>query len=53
MRLKENLLKDIARQIGYDQAAFKHIFDMVLNQSYFANGQASSATALNDAYKAL
>jgi DnaJ like chaperone protein len=47
------LLTDIARHLGYDQATFKHILDMVLNQSHFAKGQASSATALDDAYKAL
>ena len=50
---EEALLADIAAHLGYDQAAFKHLKDMVLNQSHFAGGQASSATALDDAYKAL
>ena len=50
---EERLLVDIARHLGYDQAAFKHMLDMVLNQSHFAGGQAISATALDDAYKAL
>ena len=50
---EERLLFDIARQLGYDQAAFKHMLEMVLNQSHFAGGQANSATALDDAYKAL
>lgn len=50
---EENLLKDIALQLGYDQAAFQHMLEMVLNQSHFAAGQATSATALEDAYKAL
>lgn len=50
---ENNLLTDIARHLGYDQAAFQHLLDMVLNQSHFARGQASSATALDDAYKAL
>jgi len=50
---EEALLTDIASRLGYDQAAFKHLKDMVLNQSHFAGGQASSATALDDAYKAL
>lgn len=50
---EERLLVDIARQLGYDQAAFQHMLEMVLNQSHFAGGQASSATALEDAYKAL
>jgi len=50
---EEILLKDFARQFGYDQAAFKRILDMVLNQSHFAGGQTTSATSLEDAYKAL
>lgn len=50
---EERLLVDIARHLGYDQAAFRHMLDMVLNQSHFAGGQAPSATALDDAYKAL
>ncbi len=50
---EEIMLKDIARHFGYDQAAFKQILDMVLNQSHFAGGQTTSATSLEDAYKAL
>jgi len=50
---EERLLVDIARHLGYDQAEFKYMLDMVLNQSHFASGQATSATALEDAYKAL
>lgn len=50
---EERLLIDIARQLGYDQAAFQRVLEMVLNQSHFAGGQANSATALDDAYKAL
>ena len=50
---EEQLLVEIARQFGYDQAAFQHLLEMVLNQTHFAGGQASSATALDDAYKAL
>jgi len=50
---EERLLVDIARHLGYDRAAFRHMLDMVLNQSHFAGGQAPSATALDDAYKAL
>jgi DnaJ like chaperone protein len=50
---EERLLIDIARQLGYDQAAFQHMLEMVLNQSHFAGGQANSANALDDAYKAL
>ena len=50
---EERLLIEIARHLGYDEAAFRHMLDMILNQSHFAGGQAASATALEDAYKAL
>lgn len=50
---EEALLADIAGRLGYDQAAFKLVLDMVLNQSHFAGGQANVAAALDDAYKAL
>ena len=50
---EEALLSSIAARLGYGQAEFKQLIDMVLNQSHFAAGQASSATALEDAYKAL
>ncbi|MBI3903506.1 MAG: co-chaperone DjlA [Nitrosomonadales bacterium] len=51
---EEALLIDIAARIGYDQAAFRHLMDMVLNQTHFAGGQqANAGVALDDAYKAL
>lgn len=50
---EEALLADIAARLGYDQAKFRQMQDMVLNQTRFSGGQASSATALDDAYKAL
>ena len=50
---EESLLKDFAFHLGYDQPAFKQLLDMVLGQSHFAGGQATSASALDDAYKAL
>jgi DnaJ like chaperone protein len=50
---EERLLEEIARHVGYDQAAFRHMLDMILNQLHFAGGRAVSATALDDAYKAL
>lgn len=49
---EEALLTDIAAYLGFDQATFKHMMDMVLNQSHFG-GQVSTAAALDDAYKAL
>ena len=50
---EEALLAGIANRLGYDQAAFRQMLDMVLNQSHFAGGQANTASALEDAYKAL
>ena len=50
---EEHLMTDMARHLGYDQAAFKHLLEMVLNQSHFAGGQVNSASSLDDAYKAL
>ena len=50
---EEALLGDIAGRLVYHQAAFRHLVDMVLNQTHFSGGQAGTATALEDAYKAL
>jgi len=50
---EEALLTDIAARLGYGPAAFKQMVEMVLNQSHFAGGQAGSAAALDDAYRAL
>lgn len=50
---EEALLIDLAARLGYDQAAFRQLLDMVLNQSHFGGSQVSSAGALDDAYKAL
>jgi len=50
---EEALLTDIADRLGCDQAAFKHMLDMVLNQTHFGGGQFTTAAALDDAYKAL
>ncbi len=50
---EEALLSDIAAYLGYDQATFRHMMDMVLNQTHFGGGQVSTAAALDDAYKAL
>lgn len=50
---EEALLTDIAGHLGYGSDAFRHLMDMVLNQTHFAGGQVRSAAALDDAYKAL
>ncbi len=50
---EQTLLADIAARLGYDQASFRQLLDMVLNQSHFSGGQAGDSAALDDAYKAL
>jgi DnaJ like chaperone protein len=50
---EEALLTDIANRLGYEQAAFKQLLDMVLNQTRFGGGQVNAAAALDEAYKAL
>jgi DnaJ like chaperone protein len=50
---EEALLATIASRLGYDDSAFKHLMDMVLNQSHFGGGKPQTAAALDDAYKAL
>lgn len=50
---EEALLAEIAGYLGYDNATFRHMLDMVLNQTHFAGGKISSEAALEDAYKAL
>ncbi|ADE12233.1 co-chaperone DjlA [Sideroxydans lithotrophicus] len=50
---EEALLIDIAARLGYDQASFRQMMDMVLNQGRFAGQQVDHAAALDDAYKAL
>jgi DnaJ like chaperone protein len=50
---EESLLRGIAIQLGYDEPAFRHLLEMILNQSHFAGGQVTTADALEDAYKAL
>lgn len=50
---EEALLAEIAGYLGYDNATFRQMLDMVLNQTHFAGGKASSEAALDDAYKAL
>lgn len=50
---EEELLYVIAGRLGYSHAAFNQLLDMVLNQMHFAGGQSTSASALDDAYKAL
>lgn len=50
---EEALLTEIAGYLGYDPATFKHMLDMVLNQSHFSGGKVTTEAALDDAYKAL
>jgi DnaJ like chaperone protein len=50
---EETVLANIATRLGYNQAEFTQLIDMVLNQSHFSGGQPNTAAALDDAYKAL
>ncbi len=50
---EQALLAEIATKLGYDQNEFKHLMDMVLNQSHFASGRDVTTDELEDAYKAL
>ena len=50
---EEALLSDIAGYLGYGQAEFRQLLEMVLNQTHFAGGQSNQASTLEDAYKAL
>ena len=50
---EEELLKEVAGRLGYSQIAFRQLLEMVLNQAHFAGGQSTSASSLEDAYKAL
>ncbi|MBU0753341.1 MAG: co-chaperone DjlA [Gammaproteobacteria bacterium] len=51
---EEAMLAQIAGRLGYDQAEFRQLMDMVLNQSHFAAGASpNKESALDDAYKAL
>lgn len=50
---EEELLREIAGRLGYPPAAFTQLLDMVSNQTHFAGGRSMSASALDDAYRAL
>ena len=50
---EQALLSDISGYLGYDQATFKRLIEMVLNQSHFGGGKTNSVDALEDAHKAL
>lgn len=50
---EEKLLADIAARLGFGPNAFKHLMDMVLNQTHFAGGKVTTEASLDDAYKAL
>ena len=52
-KAEQQLLKDIAFRLGYNQEAFRQLLDMVMNQTHFAGGAVNSANALENAYKAL
>ncbi len=51
--VEQVLLEDIASRLGYSQATFQQMLEMILNQMHFGSGQPQSSTKLADAYKAL
>ncbi len=50
---EQDMLEHISIRLGYSRAEFNQMLEMVLNQSHFSGGKAHSASALEDAYKAL
>jgi len=50
---EKSLLQSVAERLGYDAQQLEHLLDMVINQMHFASGRTASASALDDAYKAL
>tara|TARA_R110002111_G_scaffold149064_2_gene216109 strand:- start:2202 stop:2975 length:774 start_codon:yes stop_codon:yes gene_type:complete len=50
---EEAFLKQVANRLGYSDIEFRQMLDMVLNQSHFSQGRPTSASSLDDAYKAL
>lgn len=50
---EQALLNDIAGYLGYDEATYNRLIDMVLNQTNVGTGQVNSEAALEAAYKAL
>lgn len=50
---EQDMLEHISIRLGYSRAEFNQMLEMVLNQSHFSHGQPHSASAIDDAYKAL
>jgi len=50
---EHGLLETIAARLGYNALALDQLINMVMNRAHFADGQATSPYALDDAYKAL
>lgn len=50
---EEAFLEKVALRLGYQQAEFKQLLEMVLNQSRFSQGRPRSESSLVEAYKAL
>lgn len=50
---EDALLVDIAGRLGYDEATYRQLVDMVTNRAHFGGAGADTAAPLEDAYKAL
>ena len=50
---EEAFLQKVALRLGYQEAEFKQLLEMVLNQSRFSQSRPTSESSLAEAYKAL
>ena len=50
---EDALLVDIAARLGFDEAGYRQLVDMVTNRSHFGDATPNATAPLEDAYKAL
>lgn len=52
-KAEESVLEQIALQLGYQQAQFQQLLEMILNQAQFSQGRPATQSNIEEAYKAL
>ena len=52
-KAEESVLEQIALQLGYQQAQFQQLLEMILNQAQFSQGRPATQSNIEGAYKAL
>jgi DnaJ like chaperone protein len=52
-KAEESVLEQIALQLGYQQAQFQQLLEMILNQAQFSQGRPTTESNIEEAYKAL